>query len=188
MTYSADPKILAKIKRLTELGQGHILKYWPELEDKGRQTLLQEIADLSIQDVEELIDLQQKNNRPGNSEPVLEPTAALSLDERVDLDKKMYALGQQALRRGQVGAFLVAGGQGSSLGFDGPKGMFPITPVKHKSFFQLFAEKIRRLQIKYETTIPWYIMTSKSNHEATTAYFKENEYFGLKPEQVAFFM
>jgi len=85
-------------------------------------------------------------------------------------------------------AMLLAGGQGSRLGFDGPKGTYPIAPVSGKPLFAVFAESIAANQRKYGTGIDWYIMTSSLNHRATTEFFKKYNYFGLKPEQVFFFV
>jgi UDP-N-acetylglucosamine/UDP-N-acetylgalactosamine diphosphorylase len=86
-----------------------------------------------------------------------------------------------------VAAFLVAGGHGTRLGFDGPKGCFPIGPISRKSLFQLFAEKILAARRRYGAAIPWYIMTSRDNDEVTRKFFKEHEHFGLPPEDVFFF-
>jgi UDP-N-acetylglucosamine/UDP-N-acetylgalactosamine diphosphorylase len=97
------------------------------------------------------------------------------------------AAGEAALRAGQVAAFTVAGGQGTRLGFDGPKGTFPVTPVKHKTLFQVFAEKIRAASLRYGRAIHWFIMTSHVNHAATEAFFVENKFFGLPPDQVHLF-
>lgn len=82
----------------------------------------------------------------------------------------------------------VAGGQGTRLGFDGPKGAYPVTPVRNASLFQVFAETIQAAGRKYGTTIPWYIMTGPGNHEATRQFFQQHDFFGLKREDVAMFV
>jgi UDP-N-acetylglucosamine/UDP-N-acetylgalactosamine diphosphorylase len=86
-----------------------------------------------------------------------------------------------------VAAFLVAGGQGTRLGYSGPKGKFRISPIKEKSLFQLHAEKILAMSRKYRANIPWYIMTSDTNHQETVDFFETCEYFGLNPKDVVFF-
>jgi UDP-N-acetylglucosamine/UDP-N-acetylgalactosamine diphosphorylase len=96
--------------------------------------------------------------------------------------------GEEMLSRGKIAAFLVAGGQGTRLGFDGPKGMFPVTPVKKKSLFQLHAEKLLATGKKYGVGIPWYIMTSLTNNEQTITFFKKNNYFGYHKDHVIFFI
>jgi UDP-N-acetylglucosamine/UDP-N-acetylgalactosamine diphosphorylase len=83
--------------------------------------------------------------------------------------------------------FTVAGGQGTRLGFDGPKGTFPITPVRSATLFQVFAEKIAAATRRYGCNLPWLIMTSHQNHAATEAFFEEHNYWGLDRAQVRFF-
>jgi UDP-N-acetylglucosamine/UDP-N-acetylgalactosamine diphosphorylase len=96
-------------------------------------------------------------------------------------------LGEEALRQGQVAAMVVAGGQGSRLGFDHPKGMFPVGPVTNKSLFQIHAEKLLALGRRYGKSVPFLIMTSPDNDGETRAFFKEHAYFGLPAADVFFF-
>ena len=95
--------------------------------------------------------------------------------------------GEILLGKGQVAAFLVAGGQGSRLGFDGPKGMFDIGLPSHKSLFQLQAERLQNLAARVEHPSPWCIMTSPLNHEATVNFFTEHNFFGYARENIRFF-
>ena len=95
--------------------------------------------------------------------------------------------GEAALRAGRVAAFTVAGGQGTRLGYDGPKGTFRVTPLKQKPLFQVFAEKILAAGKRYGRPLHWFIMTSHANHEATESFFKENKFFGLEASRVHFF-
>jgi UDP-N-acetylglucosamine/UDP-N-acetylgalactosamine diphosphorylase len=97
------------------------------------------------------------------------------------------ATGEAALRAGRVAAFTVAGGQGTRLGYDGPKGTFPVTPLKRKPLFQVFAEKILAAGTRYGRPLHWFIMTSHANHAATEAFFQENGFFGLDANRVHFF-
>ena len=87
-----------------------------------------------------------------------------------------------------MAAFTVAGGQGTRLGYDGPKGTYPVTPVSQKTLFQVFAEKIARSGERFGVTIPWFILTSEINNEATVAAFKESDFFGLESDSVHFIM
>src|SRR5207248_4078919 len=100
-----------------------------------------------------------------------------------DAEKK----GRELLSQGKVAAFLVAGGQGTRLGYDGPKGEFPITPVKNKPLFQVFAEQLLAWGRDSGKPVPWYIMTSEVNDLATRAFFERNRHFGLNPDDVFFF-
>jgi UDP-N-acetylglucosamine/UDP-N-acetylgalactosamine diphosphorylase len=97
------------------------------------------------------------------------------------------AAGEAVLRAGRVAAFTVAGGQGTRLGYDGPKGTFPVTPVKAKPLFQVFAEKILAAGRRYGRPLHWFIMTSHANHAATEAFFVEHRFFGLDRARVHFF-
>ncbi|MHC4389598.1 MAG: UTP--glucose-1-phosphate uridylyltransferase, partial [Planctomycetota bacterium] len=82
---------------------------------------------------------------------------------------------------------VVAGGQGTRLGFDGPKGNFPISPVRNKTLFRIFAETLAAVSNKYNTTCPWYIMTSPLNHAETAQIFRSNNYYGLSESDVFIF-
>jgi UDP-N-acetylglucosamine/UDP-N-acetylgalactosamine diphosphorylase len=96
-------------------------------------------------------------------------------------------LGKKLISSGRVAAFVVAGGQGTRLGFDGPKGDFHISPVKNKTLFQIFAEIIVAASAKYQAVCPWYIMTSPLNHEQTRNIFRSNNYYGLNEKDVFIF-
>jgi len=105
-----------------------------------------------------------------------------------DPRREMWMLaGEEILRHGQAAAFLVAGGQGSRLGFDGPKGAFDIGLPSHKSIFQLQAERLLHLEQRFGKPVPWCIMTSPLNHADTQAHFEEHGYFGLQRDWVRFF-
>jgi UDP-N-acetylglucosamine/UDP-N-acetylgalactosamine diphosphorylase len=95
--------------------------------------------------------------------------------------------GETLLRQGKVAILIVAGGQGSRLGFSGPKGCFPASPIKKKPLFQLFAEQVRALSTRYGRAIPLLIMTSPENHSDTRAFFKDRAYFGLDASSVHLF-
>ncbi len=98
-----------------------------------------------------------------------------------------YRLGESLIRQNQVAVLIVAGGQGTRLGFSGPKGKFPISPIKNKPLFQLFCESIRALSLRYRATIPLLIMTSQENQKETREFFKTHRFFGLNRDRVQFF-
>jgi UDP-N-acetylglucosamine/UDP-N-acetylgalactosamine diphosphorylase len=102
-------------------------------------------------------------------------------------DREAAASGEQALRAGQVAVVLVAGGQGTRLGHDGPKGTFSIGPVSGKSLFQVHAEKVLALGRRYGAPLPFYVMTSPDNDATTRDFFAAQGCFGLDPDQVIFF-
>ncbi|MDY3554552.1 UDPGP type 1 family protein [Gemmata sp. JC717] len=97
------------------------------------------------------------------------------------------AVGEEALRRGEVAVLLVAGGQGSRLGFDQPKGMYPVGPVSNATLFQVHAEKVLAVSRRYGRPVPFLVMTSQATHTETEAFFRANNFFGLAPKDVVFF-
>ena len=107
--------------------------------------------------------------------------------EQEELYARAFKHGETLIRDGKTAAFTVAGGQGTRLGYDGPKGTLPVSPIKNKPLFQLFAEQIHGVSQKYEVSIPWYIMCSPLNLEATINHFEESNYYGLRRENLKFF-
>ena len=98
-----------------------------------------------------------------------------------------FAAGKQLIAKGLMGCLIVAGGQGTRLRFNGPKGMFGVTPIKNKSLFQLLSEKTAAASKQANRLLPLAIMTSPLNHKETVYFFQEHQYFGLDPLQVTFF-
>ena len=101
--------------------------------------------------------------------------------------KTKKKIGFKLCEEGKVAALIVAGGQGSRLGFSGPKGKFPVSNVKQKTLFQIFAEKTKAASELYQKDLCLAFMTSVANEKESQEYFKKNEYFGLKAEQILFF-
>ena len=175
----------AVIDLVYQNGQGHIFRFWNQLTSEEKQEFIDQLARIDWQQMNQLI--HKALNPEKKIEQEIQPVEVITLQDRLQRDAEVLPSGEQALRQGKVGVCLVAGGQGSRLGFDGPKGCFPITPVKNKSLFQLHAEKIKAMSLKYDVTLPWYIMTSRTNNRATIEFFEKNNYFGLGKENVFFF-
>lgn len=113
----------------------------------------------------------------------IEPFYDVIASENVD-----KAAGEMLIKAGRVGCLLVAGGEGTRLGFSGPKGCYPITPLKQKTLFQLFAEKVVAASVWARRDLSVAIMTSQENDKATRRFFQENNLFGLKESQLFFFV
>jgi UDP-N-acetylglucosamine/UDP-N-acetylgalactosamine diphosphorylase len=175
---------------LRERGQEHLLAFWDKLTDDQRCELLAETKALDFGLLDRLIESHVRR-RPGIVLPdQIDPPQIIphTPDDRlVDDFRRATGTGEDLLRRGKVAAFTVAGGQGTRLGFDGPKGALAITPVEAKSLFQLFAESIAAVGAAFEATPPWCIMTSSANHRQTIDFFEDHHYFGLLEEDVIFF-
>ncbi len=171
-------------KMLKKCGQEHVLAYWKKLGKKEREGLLAQIATIDPKDLAHCrAALATGAEVPDSSKGVAPKVAEL----KGAALKKAIAAGEKELRAGRVAALLVAGGQGSRLGFDGPKGCYPIGPITGEPLFYFHARKILARSIRYGAKIPFYVMTSEMNNAATVQCFEENDYFGLNPEDVFFF-
>lgn len=172
-------------------GQEHIFRFWNELGDAQRQTLLAQARDLDFERLDRLVRECVLVKTPFALPRKIAPAPFFPADPRNKKQAadyaKAWAAGEKALKAGKVCAFTVAGGAGTRLGFDGPKGAFRISPVRNKTLFQLFAEYLLNCQRRYNPGLRWYIMTSDTNHAATVAFFKEHKFFGLNPRFVRFF-
>ena len=172
-------------------GQGQIFRFWDKLDDAGKTQLAAQIAELDFAELNDLA-ADYVIKRPETAIPAdLAPAPFYPAVPRNDAEAAYYAqaaaAGEELLRAGRVCMLTVAGGQGTRLGFDGPKGTYPIGPVSGRSLFGYFAGTIKAAQEKYGNTITWYLMTSVINDGPTRAFFKENNCFGLNPDHVVFF-
>jgi UDP-N-acetylglucosamine/UDP-N-acetylgalactosamine diphosphorylase len=172
-------------------GQEQVFQFWDRL-SAGEQTALHEqAAQIDLAEIAHLVEINLRGGHPATVDfSKLRPAAALARPENGG-DAAQWARafrhGEEALRAGRVACFTVAGGQGTRLGYDGPKGAYPVTPVRRHSLFQVFAEKIRVAGLRFGPTPPWLIMTSPDNHAATQDFFAENKFFGLDRARVHFF-
>ncbi len=182
-----DELLQIKIDRLVTSGQGHIFRFWEKLDETRRQNLLKQLSEVDPGLLEQFIEIGQNSEKYTHGKQNLTPAAVITLADRNKGDAAARRLGETILRQGKVAALVVAGGQGTRLGFAQPKGTFPVTPVKKKSLFQLHAEKLLALNRKYKVNIPWYIMTSQTNHDQTVKYFQDNEFLGYRSEDICFF-
>ncbi|PQV62835.1 UDP-N-acetylglucosamine/UDP-N-acetylgalactosamine diphosphorylase [Abditibacterium utsteinense] len=179
------------IETFRTAGQPQVFAFWNELSPAEQENLLAQAGEIDLNEIAHLSETLL-GDHAGASVDLngLEPAPYEPLPENggdQELWDKAKAVGEEALRAGRVAAFTVAGGQGTRLGYDGPKGTFPVTPLKHKTLFQVFAEKIRAAGERYQKPLHWFIMTSHQNHEATASFFVENAYFGLDENQVHLF-
>ena len=171
-------------KMLKGCGQEHVLAYWKKLGKKDQTSLLEQIAKIEPKNVRYCQEALKKGGDKVDSSKGKAPKVAELKGAAL---KKAIAAGEKELRAGRVAALLVAGGQGSRLGYDGPKGCFSIGPITGQPLFYFHARKILARSIRYGKSIPWYIMTSEANNAATVKCFEENDYFGLDPKDVFFF-
>jgi UDP-N-acetylglucosamine/UDP-N-acetylgalactosamine diphosphorylase len=179
------------VSRLADLRQDHLVRFYDELSPERRQRLIEQLRQIDWDSIPRLIEGYVRTKPVAPMPESIEPAPYYPLDasspER-SWDRGHYRrIGEDLLRAGGIAAFTVAGGQGTRLGFEGPKGCYPAGAVTGKPLFQLFAEGILAARRKYGRVIPWYIMTSPLNHGPTIEYFQQHEYFGLGRENVMFF-
>ena len=180
------------IESFQRAGQAQVFAFFDRLAPAAQQRLLDEAAEVDLDEVARLYrSLVAKSD--GAAGVDLTGLAPAPYERRPEHGgdaaawAKAKSVGEQALRDGRVAAFTVAGGQGTRLGYDGPKGTFRVTPVLQKSLFQVFAEKILAAGRRYGRPLHWFIMTSHANHAATETFFAEHRYFGLDRSRVHFF-
>ena len=173
-------------------GQSHLLKFYDELDEEHRKLLLRQIEGLDFDALDKLIEQYVLKPQPLEIPTAMEPPEVIP-PACGNADKATLALhaeargrGEKLLAAGKVAAFTVAGGQGTRLGYEGPKGCLDVTPVVKKSLFRIFAEQIRAASIRHGKKIPWYILTSPVNNTPTQAYFRQNDFWGFDPADVIF--
>lgn len=177
--------------RLETVGQGHLLRFYDQLSDDRKRDLLNQLGSIDLESLPKLV-LEYVANKPTFGLPVeVQPAPYYPRNpaspRRSWNEAEFRSVGEKMLREGKVAAFVVAGGQGSRLGYEGPKGCYPAGAVTNKPLFQVFADALHGAKDRYGVAVPWYIMTSPLNHAATVQFFESNRHFGLDPANVMFF-
>jgi UDP-N-acetylglucosamine/UDP-N-acetylgalactosamine diphosphorylase len=182
---------LAALRRNWEsAGQGQLFRFFDSLDPAGKQRLAGQLEALDPRHLNELADAYVRQKPSINIPNDIRPVKAYPREPGPD-QAKLYtdaqARGEALLRSGHIAAFLVAGGQGTRLGYDGPKGEYPVTPIRRKPLFQVFAEQLKAYGRDFGKAVPWYIMTSDANDAQTRAFFKQHNFFGLNSQDVFIF-
>lgn len=167
------------MEKLKEYGQEHVLKYYAELPDEQRNTLIEQIdrTDFTV------IGQAAETGKRGTIAPI----KAMTIPE-IDMGRERFErIGMEAVKAGKLGAVLLAGGMGTRLGSDAPKGMYDIGISKPVYIFQRLIENLMKVVEKAGNYIKLFVMTSEKNHDATVGFFKEHDYFGYDKDYIAFF-
>lgn len=175
-------------ERAAQAGQSHVFERFETLNDAQRENLLGELERIDFGLVAQHAALLKAPAAASGGE--LAPAPVFPLVRGPKQEQRAGAArehGAQSLARGEVGFLVVAGGQASRLGYDGPKGAFPIGPLSRATLFELFARRIRAARKRYGAALPWYVMTSRANDAATREFFDKHGYFGLPERDVRFF-
>jgi UDP-N-acetylglucosamine/UDP-N-acetylgalactosamine diphosphorylase len=177
--------------RLTPAGQEHLLRFWDELDDTGRNNLESQIAAVNLEQIGQLYRKGAATQDWSAMARRAEPPPAMRLADRQSgrgwSSSDARKRGAEALAAGQVGVLLVAGGQGSRLGFDHPKGLYSIGPVSGASLLQIHFEKALASARRYGASVPIYMMTSPVTHDKQAKYLEQHNRFGLLPDDVVLF-
>lgn len=167
---------------LKEHGQEHILKYFDELNETEKKHLLEQIEDIDW----DIISLYKDDNNKTPRD--IKPLGAVKVSEIEDRLEEFNEVGIKAIRESKVAAVLLAGGMGTRLGSDKPKGELNVGINRELSIFNCLINNMLEVVDKAGAYIPLYIMTSKKNNDETISYFEDKDYFGYPKEYVRFFV
>lgn len=180
-------KVQDTIEILKIYNQEHIIKLLNKLDDKKRDELIEQINHIDFHQIMELYDNTKKELEI--KENKIEEIKYLDKEKLSPIQKEKFdTLGKNAIETGTYAVVTMAGGQGTRLGHTGPKGTFKLDVYgKGKYLFEILSENLKEANKKYNTIIPWYIMTSKENNDETLSFLEKNNYFGYDKDNVMLF-
>ena len=170
---------------LKKYKQQHLLNHFDKLSETMQKKLLNQIESLDFELITNLYENTNKNKEEQAEK--IDPIEYYDKKKLYDKYDDYKQTGRKAIKQGKLAVVTMAGGQGTRLGFNGPKGAFDIGLNSHKSLFELLCDHLKRANAKYQVTIPWFIMTSEENNDKTIEFFEKHNYFGYKKDQNIFF-
>ena len=177
MNYNEAKELLEKNN------QSHLLKYFDELNDEQKEHLLEQISEIDF----DLIKLIENADTPDERGVITPLDAEVSIKDIEENADKFRAKGIDAIKEGKVAALLLAGGMGTRLGSDKPKGMYNIGETKDVFIFEMLIRNLMDVVDEVGVWVPLYIMTSEKNDKDTRNFFEEKNYFGYNKDYVKFF-
>ena len=181
-----NEKYEAALKKLRKYGQEHILKNYENLNEDERKKLLDQLETIDLDQINKLYESTKRTISFAGDK--IEPIDYVDKSALTEEELSKYnKLGEEAIKQGKYSVVTMAGGQGTRLGHNGPKGTFMLGLEKDKSIFEILADSLKASKEKYGVIIPWYIMTSRENNEQTEKFFKENNYFNYDSKAIKFF-
>ncbi|HOA91417.1 MAG: UTP--glucose-1-phosphate uridylyltransferase [Bacillota bacterium] len=168
------------VAKLQRYGQEHLLKYYEELDAQEKEALLVQIESTDFNVI--------KAGRCPSPRGVITPLEIMTLDKIEASKQHLFEVGIKAIKAGKVGAVLLAGGMGTRLGSDEPKGMYDIGVTRQLYIFECIVNNLMDVVKQTDTWIQLFVMTSEKNNDDTIAFFKKHDFFGYNPEHVAFFV
>ena len=191
-------KLSSTVAHLAAIGQEHLLAGYAGLSPDRQAALLDQLHSIDLSSLPGLIETYVKFKPTVNVTGNITPVDAYAITGQRPVTGNAWnkaaarKAGQELIRQGKVAAFTVAGGQGSRLGFEGPKGCYPAGAISRKPLFAMLADWILAAQHRFSgtqassPTIPWFIMTSPGNHRQTVDFFTAHNLFGLRQQDVMF--
>ncbi len=179
-------KNLGEIKaELKKYNQEHLLNGYDKLDENKKQELLKQIQNIDFELMNYLY--ESTKNEAMTKQDEITPMDYLDKSKLYDDYKYYETIGKKAIQEGKLAAVTMAGGQGTRLGHNGPKGTYDIGLDSHKSLFELLSDSLKEEGKKYNVTIPWFIMTSKENNKQTVEFFEKHRFFGYQKDKNIFF-
>ncbi len=179
---------LEKVKELLKkYNQEHLLIAYDNLSEENKNNLLEQILAIDFEQMENLYENTKKEIELNNDK--IEPISYVEKDKMDKQKKEEYEkIGEKIIKNGGLAVVTMAGGQGTRLGHNGPKGTYDLGLPSHKSIFEILCDTLKEAKQKYNSKIYWYLMTSKENNKDTIKFFEKNNYFGYPKEEVKFFI
>lgn len=174
---------------LKKNNQEQLLVCYDKLDNEGKEKLLNQISDIDFKQINTLYENTKNNKNTNSKDDLIEPIDYVDESRLTEKEYNNYKeIGENIIKTKKLAVLTVAGGQGTRLGFKGPKGKFDIGLDTHESLFELICKPLKEANKKYGVIIPWYIMTSNENNKETVSFFKENNYFGYPENEIKFFI
>ena len=170
------------IELLESRGQGHVMRGFDNLSEAQQETFLAQIDNINWSDFELI------GNDAADARGEFAVPPAIELPEIASRKAEFEAAGIEAIKKGEVGAVLLAGGMGTRLGFDLPKGCYNVGETHDLYIFECLINNLLEVVKKADAFVPLYIMTSEKNDKATRDFFAEHDYFGYNPDYIKFFI
>ena len=180
-----EKRIETIMKTLKKYSQEHLLNGFNNLDPVKQEKLLNQIENTDFELIHELY--QNTNKKDELQQSQITPIEYLDKEKLNGYYKSFQETGEKAIRSGKLAAVTMAGGQGTRLGHNGPKGTYDIGLDSHKSLFELLSDSLKEQGKKYDVVIPWFIMTSEENNDDTIEFFSKHKFFGYEKDKNIFF-
>ena len=182
-----EEKLLATKEILKKYGQEHLLSNYEKLSNEDKNRLLNDILTIDFGEISKLYEQTKHKIKFENCK--IEPIEHVDKAKLSNKESQKYSeRGIEQIKKGKLAAGTMAGGQGTRLGHNGPKGTFDLGLDSHKSIFEILCDTLKLARKKYGVVVPWYIMTSDENNDETVEFFEKNNYFDYPKEAVKFFI